>query len=274
MGQKPKSCPIVLLSIDTSSLLEQIENSPSTDEVRIWGLGGAGFVLRSGTDVIYLDPWLVPPDASRTTHRSGTIPFSPEQVHRARAVLSTHDHADHCDVATIRGINRSAAAKFIGPSSSSSKVLAGGLPSSEIMTVEPGVQIALSPSITIRAFESHDPYEPKAVMFVIETPRGRILHSGDTSYFEGFKTIGDALDIQVALLNFGKQIPTPEKPYYMNAEKVAKAAKDLRAKIVVPMHWNLWIETREDPKPIFPLLERESPSSKLVIIDVGERLDV
>ncbi len=231
-------------------------------------------MLRSGEEVLYVDPWLVPPNPSRSTHRSGTIPFSPEQVGRASAVLSTHEHADHCDLPTIVGINRSTGAKFIGPKSSSSKVLAGGLAASEVITVSPGDQVVLSPLIKIRAFESHDPYEPLAVMFVIETPRGNILHSGDTSYFEGFKRIGDNLDVQVALLNFGKQIPTPEKPYYMNAEKLATAARDLRAKIIVPMHWNLWIETREDPTPIIPILQRESPNSRLEIIDIGECLVV
>jgi L-ascorbate 6-phosphate lactonase len=259
---------------ESASLLEAIENSPPTEVVRIWGLGGAGFVMRSGDDVIYIDPWLVPPDPSRTTHRSGTIPFSPEQVRRASAVLSTHEHEDHCNVQTILGINRVAGAKFIGPRSSVSKVLAGGLAASEITTVSPGDQITVSPTIKIRAFESHDPYEPLAVMLMIETPRGNILHSGDTSYFEGFKKIGNEFDIQVALLNFGKQIPTPEKPYYMNAEKVAKAASDLRAKILVPMHWNLWIETREYPQPIVPNLERESPNARVKIIDVGEKLEV
>jgi L-ascorbate metabolism protein UlaG (beta-lactamase superfamily) len=262
------------LRLEASSLLEDIENSPTTEEVRIWGLGGAGFALRSGDEVIYIDPWLVSPDPARTTHRAGTVPFSPEQVSRATAVLSTHEHADHCDVRTITGINRSAGAKFIGPNSSTSKVLAGGLLASEITTVSPGDQIILSPSIKIRAFESHDLYEPLAVMFTIETPSGNILHSGDTSYFEGFKKIGDELDIRVALLNFGKQIPTLEKPYYMNAEKLARAARDLQAKIVVPMHWNLWIETREDPRPIIPILQQVSPNSRLEIIDVGDCLAV
>src|SRR3984893_4272657 len=94
-----------------SSLLEEIENSAPTEKVRIWGLGGAGFVVRSGDDILYIDPWLVPPDPSRTTHRAGGIPFPAENVRRAKGVLSTHEHEDHCNVATILAIYRFASAR-------------------------------------------------------------------------------------------------------------------------------------------------------------------
>jgi len=257
-----------------AGLLDEIENSPNTEAVRIWGLGGAGFVLRAQDEVIYVDPWLVPPSPNRTTHRAGAIPFPPEKVRKAHAILSTHEHEDHCNIETIVGINKFTGAKLIGPKSSTAKAHAAGLSASEIDTISPGDQRAISHSFKIRVFESSDPYEPSAVMFLVETPRGSILHSGDTSYFEGFKQIGDSFRVDVALLNFGKQIPNPEKPYYMNAEKVARAAKDLRAGIVVPMHWNLWIETREDPRAISPFLEKESPKSKLEIVDLGEKLEL
>ena len=60
-------------------------------------------------------------------------------------------------------------------------------------------------------------------MIMIKTPRGNILHSGDTSYFPGFSEIGQKYKVDVALLNYGKQIPSPEKPYYMNAQKLVMA---------------------------------------------------
>ena len=258
----------------TDNLLEEIEDSPSIERVRIWGLSGAGFVLRYGDEVVYIDPWLVPPDPKRTNHRAYPIPFPPERVRKANAVISTHEHADHCDVPTIAGIVNSTGAVFIGPKSATDKVVKGGFPSSKAITVSPGMQIKISPSFNVRVFGSSDPYEPLAVMILLETPRGNILHSGDTGYFGGFKEIGDGCRVDVALVNFGKQIPTPEKPYYMNAQKLAMAARDLRAKIVVPMHWNLWEETKEDPRLIEPALKLESPNSEFRVIDFGELLEI
>jgi L-ascorbate 6-phosphate lactonase len=256
-----------------TNLLEQIENSPKVETARIWALTGAGFVIRYNDDVLYVDPWLVT-DPKRTTHRTYPIPFPPESVRKCNAVISTHEHEDHCNVATVKGIVNSSGATFVGPKSAVSKVAAGGLPESSTLTVKPGSFHKISPSLNIRVFESQDPYEPQAVMIMIETPRGNILHSGDTSYFPGFKEIGEKYRVEVALLNFGKQIPTPEKPYYMDAEKVALAAKDLRARIIVPMHWNLWEETREDPRPIGPILKAATPSSELRILEGGELLTV
>jgi len=242
--------------------------------VRIWGLSGSGFVIRSGDDVIYIDPWLVPPDPSRTTHRVYPPPFPPDAVRKALAVLSTHEHEDHCNSQTLLGLNKFTGAKFLGPNSSTKKAEAAGYHLSDIVTLGPGDSYDISPSFTVRAFEARDPYEGSALMYLIETPRGNIFHSGDTSYFDGFKKVGDGYEVDVALLNFGKQIPTAEKPYYMNADRVASAARDLRARIVVPMHWNLWVETREDPRPIEPILRSMSPDSKLLILEGGEKLEL
>lgn len=258
----------------TQNLLEEIESSPGTGTLRVWGLSGAGFVMRYKDEIVYIDSWLVPPDSKRTTHRAYPIPFPPERVKKANAVISTHEHEDHCNVSTIVGLVNPAGSLFIGPKSAVNKVVNEGLPESKTLTLTPGSFVDISPSLSVRAFEASDPYEPLAVMVLIETPRGNIFHSGDTAYFSGFKQVGDKHQIDIALLNFGKQIPTPEKPYYMNAEKVATAAADLRAKIVVPMHWNLWIETREDPGPIEPILKRKSPRSEFRILEGGELLEI
>jgi L-ascorbate 6-phosphate lactonase len=257
-----------------NGMLKGIEDSESSETLKIWGLSGAGFVIRHRDDIIYIDPWLVPPDPKRTTHRGFPIPFPPEDVRKASAVISTHEHEDHCNVATITGIVNSAGTRFIGPQSAVKKVVNGGLPESKTLTVSSGSTLEISPAIRLRAFESQDPYEPYAVMIVLETPRGNVLHSGDTSYFPGFREVGEKFTVDVALLNFGKQIPTPEKPYYMDARKVAMAARDLRAKILVPMHYNLWVETREEPEPIREILRSESPESQFRIIEGGESLEI
>ncbi len=162
----------------------------------------------------------------------------------------------------------------MGPSSSARKALSAGYPASRVITLGPRDVYRLSTFFTINAFAARDPYEPSALIYLFETPRGNVLHSGDTSYFEGFKAIGDRHEVDIALLNFGKQIPTPDKPYYMSADKLASAAKDLKAKVVVPMHWNLWVETMEDPTTIAPILKSKSPSTKLVVLDGGDLFEL
>lgn len=230
--------------------------------------------MRYEDDILYIDPWLAPPDPTRKTHRAYPPPFPPEEVRKALALISTHEHEDHCNPQTLLGIAGSSGATFLGPLTSTKKALAAGYPPSRVVVLSPGDVSALSPAFKVRAFEASDPYEPSALMYLIQTPRGNVFHSGDTAYFQGFKTIGEKFKVDLALLNFGRQIPTPDKPYYMSAEKLTSAARDLRAKMVVPMHWNLWIETMEDPRPIRPILKSKSPDSELVIVEGGGLLEL
>jgi L-ascorbate 6-phosphate lactonase len=257
----------------SDDLLNRIQNS-SSDRVLIWGLAGAGFAIQSGGEVIFIDPYLSIPDPTRPFHRLAPVAFSPERIGFATAVISTHEHNDHCDPNTLRAFATYTEAPFIGPSSSCRKAEASGYPASRIVMVRPGDERSISESFNITAFPSNDPYEPNAVTFVIRTPRGNIFHGGDTSYFDGFARVGGEFQIDVALLSFGKQIPSPERPFYMDAVSVAKAARDLRAKVCVPMHWNLWVEGWDDPGKVKAELSRLSPNTAFRIIDVKQVLEL
>jgi len=257
-----------------NDILSDIEGRVDVGKLVVWGLSGAGFALRIDDDVIYVDPYLIDPGSSEEFRRMNPVPFSPDRVRKAKAVLSTHEHEDHCNLETLRGLRDHTDALFIGPSSSTKKAISGGYPSSRVVTLSPGRSHEISPSFRATAFGSRDPYEPSAIMFLIETPRANIVHSGDTLYFEGFAKIGASQRVDIAMLNFGKQIPTPEKPYYMNAKSLAEAARDLKAKTVIPMHWNMWIEAMEDPRTIGPILKTISPSSRLEILEMGQKIVV
>jgi L-ascorbate 6-phosphate lactonase len=189
-------------------------------------------------------------------------------------VISTHEHNDHCDPATLHAFAECTDATFFGPASSARKAEQSGYPPSRVMTVASGETVEVSNSFKLKVFPSNDPYELQAVTYVIQTPRGNIFHSGDTNYFDGFRLVGESTAVDVALLNFGKQIPDPAKPYYMDAASVAKAARDLRAKTVVPMHWNLWLEGKDNPAKVEQELRKTSPASLYRKVDVGDLLEL
>jgi L-ascorbate metabolism protein UlaG (beta-lactamase superfamily) len=254
-------------------VLESVESSRG-ETVTLWALGGAGFVLGYREERVYIDPYLSVPDPSRPFHRAVPVPFPPEQIRKATAVLSTHEHNDHCDPNTLRAIGANTSATFFGPETSARKAGAAGYPLERIRTLEAGQAVDVSPSFRATVYHSRDLYEEHAVMYLIGTPHGNIFHSGDTSYFGGFRKAGADAQIDVALLNFGKQIPDPERPYYMDAEAVAKAAADLKAKVVVPMHWNLWKEARDDPAKVKAALSVESPASEYRELGPGEFLEL
>jgi L-ascorbate metabolism protein UlaG (beta-lactamase superfamily) len=260
-------------STEKGDLLTSIEDA-RPENVLVWGLAGAGFAISTGDELVYIDPYLSVPDPSRPFHRAVPVPFPPDRVRSATAVVSTHEHNDHCDPATLRAFAKNTVADFFGPSTSAKKAIASGYPQSRVRTVKPGDSLRISHAFGLNVFPSNDPYETGAVTYVFQTPRGSIFHSGDTSYFDGFREVGSRFSIDVALLNFGKQIPDFSKPYYMDAHSVAKASRDLRAKTTVPMHWNLWLEGKDDPSKVEAELKIVSPGTGFRVVDVGEFLEL
>src|ERR1700686_5105162 len=96
-------------------LLNDIENSPlKNDALTVWRLGGAGVAIRSGPALIYIDPYLVRPKRDSGSHRAIPVPFYPEMISKADAVLSTHEHDDHCNERTLMSIQKNTAAVFFG----------------------------------------------------------------------------------------------------------------------------------------------------------------
>lgn len=261
-------CPRLLVEI------EEEEINDSKELMTIWSLGGAGCAVRIERRIIYIDPFLSPQELSRPFHRAIPVPFPPEQIRKATAVVSTHEHRDHCEERTVKAFQKNTDATFVGPVSCVKKALEWGYDPSRVVTMRPNEQHNLTQKLSILSFRSNDPYAESALTYLVRTSRGNVFHSGDTNYFEGLREIGSRHRVAVALLNFGKQIPTPEKPYYMSADDVAAAARDLNAGVVIPIHWDLWVEAKDDPHVIESKLKMRSPTSRLRILNVGERFDL
>jgi L-ascorbate 6-phosphate lactonase len=75
-------------------LLRAVEDA-DPDGLALWYLGCNGFVLKSsGGTTVFIDPYLGIGDPPRTV-RMIPVPFYPDDVSEADAVLGTHEHTDH-----------------------------------------------------------------------------------------------------------------------------------------------------------------------------------
>jgi len=157
--------------------------------------------------VIYLDPWRLPPGAPP-----------------ADLILVTHHHHDHCspeDIAAIRRpttqvvANASAAAKLTPP----------------VSIVAPGDRLVVG-DVTIEAVPAYNldkafhPKEEAHVGYVLELLGERLYFAGDTD------TIPEMSDIRcdVALLPVSGV-------YTMTADEAVEAARRVRPRVAVPMHY-------------------------------------
>jgi len=249
-------------------LLASIEQSKRGDELIVWSLSGAGFVLGIGSKTVYIDPYLDYPVESGK--RRTPVPFPAERISKVDYVVNSHEHADHCDAKTLGAIAKNTDAVFLGPVSTTTRALRFGFPERRIHRMAAGVFYDAQ-GFSVRAFEPLDYYAESAAMFFFETPWGNVLHSGDSLYAESFKRIGDSYDVDIAMLDYGKQLDM-DKQYYMDAAAVAKAARDLNAKILVPMHWDIFHARYEDPQKIGPFLAQEAPKCRLLILEQGDEL--
>ena len=87
--------------------------------------------------------------------------------------------------------------------------------------------------------------------FIIEGSK-TFYFSGDSGYFCGFKEFGDRYNIDYAIVGAGAYEPRWFMHYqHTNIEDFFRAAEDLKAKTVIPMHFG--IISQSDEPLVYPL---------------------
>ena len=95
---------------------------------------------------------------------------------------------------------------------------------------------------------------------VLEIEGKRLYNAGDTALFSDMSLIGEA-GLDAALLPIGDN-------FTMGPDDAAIAAKLLRARTVIPQHYNTWPVIVQDPEAFKRRVE-ESTSSKVVVLAPG-----
>lgn len=91
-----------------------------------------------------------------------------------------------------------------------------------------------------------------------------IYHSGDTAYFTGFSEIARRLEPEIALLPIGAYFPDSYRAVHTSPEEALQAFFDLKARVMVPMHYNTFRLGREPmDEPLSRLLTAAEQSGAL-----------
>lgn len=91
-----------------------------------------------------------------------------------------------------------------------------------------------------------------------------VYHAGDTGLFGDMKIIGELYTPDVALLPVGGL-------FTMDTNLATIAAKWIKPKIVIPMHYNTWPPIEANPEEMREDLEREGIN--LVVLKPGESFE-
>ena len=195
-------------------LLDQVE----------W-LGHAGFRIRAGRRVVYIDPYRSPDGPP------------------ADLILITHGHYDHFSPQDVERLSTDST-WLIAPSTVAERV------SGQVVSIAPGQLIepdnvrgidvrAVAAYNTSKRDKDGNPFHPREagnVGFDVRVRGERLYHAGDTDVIP---EMDEVHGVEVALLPVSGV-------YVMTAGEAAEAARRIQPKVAVPMHWGEHMGTRAD----------------------------
>lgn len=211
----------------------------------VW-LGQAGFVLDFGSLRIVIDPFLSP-HPSRL-HAAPAI----EELGRIDWLLSTHAHVDHLDIDALPELMRHSPGLRAVVTEAGAAALAAAHLDLEHVVVYPGEQHDLGSGISIDvipAWHADDPtegYEADPNRFLgyrVVSEELVVYHSGDTLLTEELHSSLRGKRVDVALLPINGRDSMRDAlgiAGNLDAREAAALAKHVRAKIFVPMHWDMF----------------------------------
>ncbi len=162
-------------------------------------------------------------------------------------LILSHDHYDHLDYQTIRELAPKVK-QFCTPLGVGAHLEHWGVPAAKITeldwwethTTPAGIGIRATPA---RHFSGRSLSRGKTLWssFVLQLPGYRLFLGGDSGYDDSFQKIGQQYGpFDVALLEAGQY--GAEWPYiHMLPEETVRAAQDLRAKVLLPVHWGKFL---------------------------------
>jgi L-ascorbate metabolism protein UlaG (beta-lactamase superfamily) len=198
------------------------------------------------------------------------------------AVLISHLHYDHLDVASLGRLGRKV--PIVVPAGGATRLLRGrGF--SRIVPIGVGEETTIGP-VTVRATPAeHEgrrgPMLARATAVgYVASGSAHVYFAGDTDLFDGMRTIAPSLDAALLpVAGWGPRLP----PGHMSPRLAAESLQLLRPRVAVPIHWGTYrrIGVRGDeeslraPADEFARFAQElAPEVDVRVLPVGGTLEL
>jgi L-ascorbate metabolism protein UlaG (beta-lactamase superfamily) len=199
-----------------------------------------------------------------------------------RGVILSHDHYDHLDHQTIQYLAATTDV-FLTPLGVGDRLIEWGVDATKVHQLDwwqsveiDGLHLTATPA---QHFSGRTPFDGNSTLWaswVIVDDDLRVFFSGDTGYFDGFRTIGERLGpFDITLMETGAY--DAQWPYvHMQPEQTVQAHIDLRGRWLMPVHngtFDLAMHPWQEPfeRVVALAAERDIP---LATPRMGERLDL
>ncbi|WP_175924182.1 MBL fold metallo-hydrolase [Burkholderia latens] len=239
---KPRdTVPMGRLPID-SLTREQLDAAPDRS---LYRLGHSTLLMKLRGEFWLTDP-VFAERASPFRHigpkRFHAPPMSLEHLPPLRGVILSHDHYDHLDRDTVVAL-AATTGLFITPLGVGDRLIEWGIDATKIRQLDwwqsidiDGLTLTATPAQHFSGRSLFDGNSTLWASWVIADDALRVFFSGDTGYFDGFRTIGERLGpFDVTLIETGAY--DPQWPYvHMQPEETVQAHIDLRGRTLMPIH--------------------------------------
>lgn len=218
---------------------------PDGDPVIVW-FGHSSYYIKINGKSILVDPVFgknASPVPFMISAFKGTGNFSVADFPAIDMVILTHDHYDHMDYPTILQL-KDKAKHFYTSLGVGAHLEYWGIDTNKITefdwwesaAVDENMQLTAAPG---RHFSGRGIKRGQTLWssFILKTPDYNLFIGGDSGYDTHFKTIGDKFGpFDLAILECG-QYNKSWPNIHMMPEETVQAAIDLKAKILLPVHW-------------------------------------
>ncbi len=262
--------------------------APAVDVARelnvVW-YGHASALIEIEGRRVLLDPvWSdrCSPSAAVGPRRLHEPPVRLDELPRLDAILISHDHYDHLDMATVRELTARQTAPFLVPLGVGAHLDRWGVPAERIIELDWSqthrvgdleITCAAAQHFSGRGLRRNGTLWSS---WVVAGQHRKVYYTGDSGYFDGYAEIGAAHGpFDVTLMQIGAY-DRAWPGIHMFPEEAVTAHLDLRGGLFLPVHWATFNLALHDwSEPVDRLwAEAKARDVRLAVPRPGERVVV
>ncbi len=263
-------------------LLNDIKNSETGSQVKVWWLGQSGFLLKWSEKFLLFDPYLSDSlskkyaSTDKPHTRMSELVIDPARLDMVSVVTSSHNHTDHLDNETlipilavnpeIKFIIPEANRAFIADRVKCDLAFPIGLSDGESIEVE-GFKIYGVPAAH-NAIDRDENGKIKYMGFIAEFGNYKVYHSGDTLWYDGIVETLAPFKVDIAFLPINGNKPERRVAGNLSFEEAARLGKEIGAKLTIPHHYHLFDFNTEDPENF--IIEAQKQGINFKVMQHGE----
>jgi len=257
-------------------LVESVETTECPPGgVVFWWMGQHSFIVKSGSTVFLMDPYLSPNPARRTPPL-----LTPEEVTFADYVLCTHDHSDHIDPGAVPGIAKASPhALFVASRVARKRMLDLGVDPKQLVSLDAGDILQMNEIRVTAVKAKHEHFDRDPTLgypylgFVVEAHGATFYHSGDCIYYDGLaRTLAEwRFDVIFLPIN-GRDARRLKANCLGNFtfQEAVDLAGEIVTRFAIPTHYDMFESNSANPGDFVEYLHVKYPTIRTWVGEPGE----